>query len=267
MPIPKDIQVNDISSNSFCVTWKIDDLNLLNIDKNKIKYKIELRKENEQKFESIYESKNNNHYLNKLESNINYEMRICSAYNDINSEYSDIIKIKTIDSILPNETKKCDECINKIFEWTGGKSMKLLYRGTRDGMSADKFHDKCDNKGTTICLFKNEKGYIFGGYASVDWKGKNDGYKSAPDSFIFTLTNIYNLSPTKFPNLNTSKSIYDSSMYGPCFDDIVIGFNSNSLNFPNYYKDVLGKGYSIFKGDNINNKFILKGIEVFQLIK
>ena len=145
LPIPKDIQVNDINSNSFCVTWKIDDLNLLNIDKNKIKYKIELRKENEQKFESIYESKNNNHYLNKLESNINYEMRICSAYNDINSEYSDIIKIKTIDSILLNETKKCDECLNKIFEWTGGKRMKLLYRGTRDGMSADKFHDKCDN--------------------------------------------------------------------------------------------------------------------------
>ena len=85
--------------------------------------------------------------------------------------------------------------------------MELLYRGTRDGMSAEVFHNKCNNKGPTISLFKNEKGYIFGGYASIDWTSYG-GYKSAPDSFIFTLTNMYNISPTKFPNSDTSKSIY-----------------------------------------------------------
>ena len=36
---------------------------------------------------------------------------------------------------------------------------------------------------------------------------------------------------------------------------------------PNSYKDVLGKGKSIFTGDNDNNKFNLKEIEVFKLIK
>ena len=270
LSIPKDIQISDIKVNSCNISWKIDDINILNIDKNKIKYKIEIRKENEQ-FNSIYENNNMNYNINKLESNTNYEIRLCTIYNNINSNYSDIIKFKTnkFDSILLNETNKCDECLNKIYEWTGGKNMELLYRGTRDGMSADVFHNKCNNKGPTISLFKNEKGYIFGGYASIDWTGSG-GYKSAPDSFIFTLTNMYNISPTKFPNSDTSKSIYDCSSYGPIFGfghDICIGFNSNSTNFPYSYKDVLGKGYSIFKGDNDNYNFNLKEIEVFKLIK
>ena len=81
---------------------------------------------------------------------------------------------------------------------------------------------------------------------------------------------MYNISPTKFPNSNTSKSIYDGSTCGPIFGgghDICIEFNSNYTNFPHSYKDELGKGYSIFKGDNNNNKFNLKEIEVFKLTK
>ena len=187
------------------------------------------------------------------------------------SNFSDIVKFKTnkFDSILLNETNKCDECLNKIYEWTGGKNMELLYRGTRDGMSRDTFYNKCKNKGPTLCLYKNDKG-LFGGYASIDWQGQgNGGYNSASDSFIFTLTNMYNISPSKFPNSDTSKSIYDRSSYGPCFgDDIPILFDSDDYtNFPYSYEDVLGKGYSIFKGVNDNNKFNLKEIEVFKLIK
>ena len=135
-------------------------------------------------------------------------------------------------------------------------------------MSADVFHNKCNNKGPTISLFKNENGYIFGWYESIDWTSSNS-YRSAPDNFIFTLTNMYNISPTKFPNSNTSLSIYDHSSYGPTFGahDIYIGFNSNYARPGVCYTDVLGKGYSIFKGDNDNNKFTLKEIEVFKLIK
>ena len=146
--------------------------------------------------------------------------------------------------------------------------MELLYRGTRDGMSADTFHNRCNNKGPTISLFKNENGYIFGGYASIDWTSCN-GWRSAPDSFIFTLTNKYNIEPTKFPNINTNYSIWDSSGCGPTFGvgHDICTFYSNYTNFPNSYKDVLGKGYSIFKGNNDNYNFNLKEIEVFKFIK
>ena len=36
LPIPNDIQINDVKSNSFNISWKIDDFNLLNIDKKKL---------------------------------------------------------------------------------------------------------------------------------------------------------------------------------------------------------------------------------------
>ena len=82
---------------------------------------------------------------------------------------------------------------------------------------------------------------------------------------------MYNIPPTKFPNSDTNYSIRHYPEWGPCFGtgyDIAIEFsNGYYTNFPNAYKDVLGKGYSIFKGDNDNNKFTLKEIEVFKLIK
>ena len=268
---PKDIEISDINSNNFKILWKIEDLNILNIDKQKIKYKVEIRKENE-KFKNIYEGNNMNCYIDKLNSDTNYEIRICSIYNNINSMWSEIKKIKTnkFDGIILNESKRCDEFIYKIYEWTGGKNMELLYRGTRDGMSSDVFHNKCNNKGPTISIIKNEKGYIFGGYNSIDWTSYGD-YRSAPDSFIFTLTNVYDIAPTKFPNSDSRYSISDCKEYGPRFGggcDIGINFNGNYYtNFPHSYKDTLGKGYSIFKGDSDNYNFNLKEIEVFKLVK
>ena len=75
---------------------------------------------------------------------------------------------------------------------------------------------------------------------------------------------MYNISPTKFPNSNSNYSIYDGSTYGPTFGghDIYIGFSSNYARLGISYTDVLGKGYSIFKGNNDNNGFNLKEIEV-----
>ena len=270
LSIPKDIQFTEIDIHGFKITWKLEDINILNIDKNLIKYKVEIRKENEE-FKCIYEGNNSNCNVDKLNLDTNYEIRICSMYNNINSIWSEIKKVKTykFDSIILNESKRCDEFLNKIYEWTGGKDMELLYRGTKDGMSENAFHNKCNNKGPTICLFKNEKGYIFGGYASIDWQGSG-GYKSAPDSFIFTLTNMYNIAPTKFPNSDSNYSLYGYN--GPCFGgghDISINFRNSNFytNFPYSYKDVLGKGYSIFKVNNDNYNFNLKEIEVFKLIK
>ena len=270
LSIPKDIQFSEIGIHGFKITWKIDDINILNIDKNLIKYKVEIRKENEE-YKSIYEGNNSNCNVDKLNSDTNYEIRICSMHNNTNSIWSEVKKVKTykFNSIILNESKRCDEFLNKIYEWTGGKNMELLYRGTTDGMSADAFHNKCDNKGSTICLFKNEKGYIFGGYAAIDWINDTK-YRSAIDSFIFTLTNNYDISPTKFPNSDSNHSLYGE--YGPCFGgghDISIDFRGSGFytNFPYSYKDTLNKGFSIFKGDNDNNNFILKEIEVFKLIK
>ena len=126
LSIPKDIQFSDIKSNEFKISWKLDDINILNIDKNKIKYKVEI-----EQFKSIYEGNDTNCYINKLSSNTYYEIRILSKYDNINSIWSEIKKVKNqlfdcIDCIILNESKRCDEFLNKIYEWTGGKDMELL---------------------------------------------------------------------------------------------------------------------------------------------
>ena len=166
-----------------------------------------------------------------------------------------------------------DICINKIFEWTKAKNMELIYRGTRDGSSCQAFHKLCDDKGPSIALYLNEKGHIFGGYASIPWKS-NGEFKSAPDSFIFTLTNIYNIEPTKFPSAKDGKEVYHNPSYGPRFGNgRDIGNEKDFLkqdsysNFPCTYKDVLGRGKSIFTSEP-NNKicdFKIKETEVFNL--
>ena len=272
--IPKDIEFKDISSNSINISWKIENINNINIDNNKIKYRVEKRKEKEE-FIKVYEGNNQYCSINNLEFNTNYEFRICSIYNDIIGSWSEIYKIKTFDSIILKDNERKNEFIKKMLEWSGYKRMDLIYRGSRDGMTSNNFHNKCDNQGPTIVLLKNEKS-VFGGFTSVSWSTDNK-YLSSPDCFIFTLINIHNTESTKFPYKNDSYAVCHYSNYGPCFGgghDIGItqsDYLNNKIytNFPYSYQDVLGKGNSIFTGDfnNSNQSLYLKEIEVFKLFK
>ena len=284
LQMPKDIQFSEINTNSFKISWKKDEIKIKNKDVNdynEMKYKVEIRKNNN-KFKLVYEGNNNKCEINDLEEDTNYEIRICSFYNNINSNWTEIYKIKTkdidsTDSNILNKTDRKKEYINKIFEWTRCSSMKLLYRGTRDGMSGKDFHNKCDNKGKTICLFLNDKDNIFGGYSSIPWT-KDGGDKIANDCFLFTLSNIYNTKPTKFPYVK-ERSVCHSETKSPIFgrgSDLYFGEyqdgdythkNNNGSSFPCSYQDTLGKGRTIFNGDyNIKNQYIkLKEIEVYEV--
>ena len=276
--IPKDIEIKDINIQSFKINWKIDDIKIININNKEIKYKLEIKEENN-KFKEIYEGNNNNYLIDNLNINTNYEIRICCIYNNLIGKWGEIKKIKTaeFDSNILNESGRCDEFLKKIYEWSGYKRMELIYRGSRDGSKANIFHNKCDNKGPTICLYRNEKGYIFGGYSSISWTSHQSGQNySAPESFIFTLTNIHKTQPTKFINSDTNISVYHYYNYGPSFGKFSdIGINSDYKNgdsyssFPSYYQDSLGKGRSIFTGDlnNNNTNFKINEIEVFKLYK
>ena len=272
IPKPKNIEFKDITSSSLNISWNIDNININNNEE--IKYRIEMRKENEE-FKKIYEGNNNNYLINNLIKDTNYEFIIYSFYNNLIESKSEIYKIKTlnIDSNILNESKRENEYIKKLNEWTRCKRMELIFRGTRDGMTNTVFHNKCDNKGESITLIKNEKGNIFGGYASISWTS-NNSYYSAPESFLFTLSNIYNTEPTKFPSKNDQKEVKHYSYEGPGFGDGTdLGVYVDILNkggwsyFPNTYQDVLGKGYSIFSGDSNNSYFKIKEIEVFKIFK
>ena len=276
LPVPKDIEIKDIENDSFKISWKIEDNKILHLDKNKIKFRLLLKKVNtKDDYNQIYEGKENNYTVNKLERNTNYEFKICSVYDDLISECSKLKQVKTyeLESKILNESGKGKEFLEKIYEWTGYKKVELLYRGTRDGSGADIFHNKCDNKGQFICLCKNEKENIFGAYSSTSWTSDNN-YHSMYDSFLFTLTNIYNTNPTKFPiSANQNNAAYHYYNYGPTFGgnhDLYISSNylnnnSSYASLGNTYSDVLGRGNSIFSGDNNTNNFKLKELEVLKI--
>ena len=278
IPCPKEIKVKDITFKNAILSWNIDKLNILNIDYNNIKYRVEIRKNNE-KYVQIYEGKETNCNISNLIKDTEYELRICSFYDDIVGLWSRPILFKTLkfelDSIILLESKREIEFLEKLYEWSGCKKMELIYRGSRDGFLSKNFHDYCDNKGPTITLYKNNNGNIFGGYSSISWTC--DGcYHAAPDCFIFTLTNIHNTEPTKLPTNNKDQGVSHKKEKGPTFGegcDINISQdfinNDSSSDFPCRYKDNLGKGKSIFTGDFNNSKstFRLKEIEVFQIFK
>ena len=275
IPKPKDIEINQDYFCSLDLKWKIDNLNISDLDYKDIKYKVEIRKENK-KFYKAYEGNNNFCKIENLKSNKNYELRICTLYEDIISSWTEIQKIKKTDykgdSIILYNSKRGNEFTKKLLEWSGYKKMELLYRGTRDGSLSKNFHEKCDNQGPTVTLCEHEKGYIFGGFCSISWTGQGN-YKSSPNSFLFTLTNNFGIGPTKFElkNNNDVKGIYDYIDYGPIFGaghDLYIlnDYFKNKIysNFPYTYKDNIGKGKLIFSDDG-NGYFNVKEIEVFKL--
>lgn len=92
------------------------------------------------------------------------------------------------------------------------------------------------------------------------------------------MVNIHNTEETKFPLISPQTyqySVCHNPNRGPCFGgghDIGLSSsdfkNNNSYsNFPFSYKDILGKGSSIFSGNTNDNNYIIKELEVFKLNK
>ena len=271
-PIPKNIEFKDVTYCSLNISWEID-----NFDKEikNMKYVVEMRKTNETLIK-VYEGNDKSCKIDNLSKDTNYEFRICSMYKNSYGPWTEFHNIKTYipESIILERTEKMEQFKKQILDWCGFKGTELLYRGTRDGMTSKDFHNKCDNKGPTITLFENEKGNIFGGYASLSWASDNK-WKTANDCFLFTLTNIYNTEPTKFPSKKIGNEVYHDLNNGPVFGwGPDIASYSDFINedfystFPQKYKDILGKGNSIFTGDpnKKTDKFKIKEIEVLKLI-
>ena len=75
------------------------------------------------------------------------------------------------------------------------------------------------------------------------WKNNGD-YQKSQDCFIFTLDNIHNTEPCKFPIKENYGGVYHNINYGPCFangyDITIYGDFKNKesySDFPCKYKD------------------------------
>ena len=74
--------------------------------------------------------------------------------------------------------------------WVGSETanLALIYRGSRDGFSAEKFHLYSDGRGPTVTIIKSEFNQIFGGYASFSWETGIFEWKKDPKAFLFSIS-------------------------------------------------------------------------------
>ena len=168
---------------------------------------------------------------------------------------------------LPNQTM----IVNWVSEATKGKrsSLKLLYRGSRDGFEAKKFHEKCDKKGPTLMIVENTTGNKFGGYASVSWTSDGGDIRSK-ESFSSFLFSIDKKEKLPYNPASDLRSLYHLSTVGPCFGNasaLLIADNCNINRFSfssdgcNSYQKLKDEGY-------VSGTYYLevKEIEVYSVV-
>ena len=122
------------------------------------------------------------------------------------------------DSTIANKTEH-RKFVNHLI-LNGRISLKistvLLYRGSAHGWKYADWHSRCDNKGSTLTLFRvKETDLRCGGYTTAQWEGPSSGvYKPCPSSFLFSLDkNVY------LPVKDSNKATYCSGNWGPTFGD------------------------------------------------
>jgi hypothetical protein len=141
------------------------------------------------------------------------------------------------------------------------KKYRLIYRASRDGDSANKFHYLCDKYSNLIILIETQLGIKFGGYTSSKFRSSSH-LKFDNNAFLFSLDQmkVFNILPGHY-------AIYCYDNTGPCF-------SKGSLYVPNSFFTKYGKtgiagGPFQFRKDyELNNgkeKFLIKELEVFQV--
>ena len=101
------------------------------------------------------------------------------------------ISLKSIDSkiITFQHAELISKWINRSETTDKTYEFKLILRGSRDGFSASKFHEICNNKSHTISVIKvKDSNEILGGYNPIMWKS-NMSFGTTKDSFIFSFKN------------------------------------------------------------------------------
>jgi hypothetical protein len=165
------------------------------------------------------------------------------------------------DSIIIKDVRDC----RMLHDWLGEDDQdgefSLLYRGSRDGKTAEAFHSKCDNKGCTLTVIETTGDKVFGGYSNTAWSSTGD-WTCANKAFLFALSVGGILSPCKMKlkDENDGRAIKCDNTRGPAFgggNDIkVVG--SNVFLYP---------GCSYDRGPLTNGTYSIKEVEVFLVTK
>jgi len=209
--------------------------------------------------------------------------------NEHNNLLQSVNKLKTLitdstEDIVINGSSSLitSSYFNKLKEWIPKSPsfshlktcrLDLLYKGSRDGFTAKKFHEKCDSKSPTISFIKSQTyGRIFGGYTEQTWNQVSGFEKKDEKAFIFSLTHN-----EKYPIISSKSAIYTHDVYSVLFGDgnpdIWISDNCTTTdNYTNHFP----RNYTCSKFNQITEEskaylagsspFKVEEIEVYQVV-
>ncbi|KAJ6250619.1 e3 ubiquitin-protein ligase trim56 [Anaeramoeba flamelloides] len=120
--------------------------------------------------------------------------------------------------------------------------LHLNYQLNKDPRNIQTWHKKCDNKGKSLIICKNNYRYIFGGYSDIGF-GKGDCFKKSSESFLFYYGEQKMLRILCLKGKNNNHVIYWGNDHGPCFGSysyhpalyIKRGFTVERYNDSNVY--------------------------------
>ena len=155
--------------------------------------------------------------------------------------------------------------------------LKLLYRGTRDGLSSPELHEKCDGFPRTLSIVKSDNGARFGGYMTNAYnKNLADWVHDDFDSFVFSFDNMKIYNATSKRNEKYHLGYYS----GPHFWAFLVadhygetdefykpfGQTSQYIYFDpsDHFSGLENKKYELNLGKDY---FYVKEIEIFQIVK
>ena len=202
------------------------------------------------------EIKENKEEIKKINEKLDILFKEKAKADGIDSK---IIKKNEELNLISDRIKNTELLKNKKIKY------KLLYRGTRDGMNASSFHQKCNSIPQTVSIVQTTKGYKFGGYAEKTWENHNGIWIKDDKSFVFSIDHmkIYN-------HAQGTDAILHNNDFGPTFH-CCIYLRKDFSNNQNYTcdKNTANQCFSGFNRDYELNDgeqyFSLTEIEVFQV--
>ena len=226
---------------------------LINLKKNIEDYKNEISNLKEE----------NNRMKNELQNLKIIEKENNITPNIINNLIFDskILSINSIDFILYYIREN-----DKSFNFN---SIRLLYRGSKDGDRTKTCHELCDKKKNILIVIQSDNGYAFGGYSKIGFETKIklfNEYKIDNDCFLFSinLKKIYPVIKDQpiICNIDNTNGLCFYASLG-FFDNFMSHYNNK---FTSKIKSMFNKINEEYEMNGGNKYFRCKDLEVFQLI-
>lgn len=132
-----------------------------------------------------------------------------------------------VDPVLqcPESTTLDQESLEHLryFLWRGG-SLRLIFRASRDGSTAQDFHRCCDGVAPTVVVVRSKEGQVFGGYTDQPWlspSGSSPHFQASQGTFLFRLGG--------FPGgVATRHQIWDAENALRCGHDLLPAFGARN---------------------------------------